>query len=469
MSRILVLGGGVVGLAAAMMLTKDGHDVTVLERDGEPVPASPEDAWQGWDRRGVSQFRQPHYLHPGGRQVLDSRLPEVTEALVGARGAVFDLLTLMPPFITDRARRDGDERFVTVTARRPVIEYAVATVAERCVDIRRGVEVAGLLTGPPAASGIPNVTGVALSDGARLPADLVIDATGRRSPLPGWLAAIGARPPAEEAEDTGFTYYTRYFRSPDGTMPPFRTALVTPFECFSLVTLPADAGTWSITVFISSHDRALKELRHPDRWAAVVGACPRHAHLLAGEPVGDMVAMSGIADRWRRFVVDGTPVVTGIVSVGDSWSCTNPSFGRGITMGLIHAAGTAEAIREHLGDTLALAVAYDQITQARATPWYRDTVDLDRTRMKQMTAALEGRPAGRLAGPGSALQRAMMVAMLYDPDIFRAYAEMIGMLAQPREVLARPGLAERITEIAADRESRPAPGPSRHEVLKYLA
>jgi hypothetical protein len=86
-----------------------------------------------------------------------------------------------------------------------------------------------------------------------------------------------------------------------------------------------------------------------------------------------------------------------------------------------------------------------------------------------MNAAIEGRPARRLAGPGSAVQRAMMVAMLYDPDIFRAYAEMIGMLAQPREVLARPGLAERITEIAADRESRPSPGPSRHEVLKYLA
>jgi hypothetical protein len=61
------------------------------------------------------------------------------------------------------------------------------------------------------------------------------------------------------------------------------------------------------------------------------------------------------------------------------------------------------------------------------------------------------------------------VVGLADPDIVRAFAEMIGMLAQPREVLARPGLAERITEIAADRESRPSPGPSRHEVLKYLA
>ena len=64
MSKILVLGGGIVGLSTAMMLARRGHDVTVFERDSKPLPASPEDAWQRWERRGVAQFRQPHYLHP---------------------------------------------------------------------------------------------------------------------------------------------------------------------------------------------------------------------------------------------------------------------------------------------------------------------------------------------------------------------------------------------------------------------
>jgi 2-polyprenyl-6-methoxyphenol hydroxylase-like FAD-dependent oxidoreductase len=45
MSRILVLGGGVVGLYTAMLLARQGHDVTVLERDVAPTPGSPEDAW----------------------------------------------------------------------------------------------------------------------------------------------------------------------------------------------------------------------------------------------------------------------------------------------------------------------------------------------------------------------------------------------------------------------------------------
>ena len=107
------------------------------------------------------------------------------------------------------------------------------------------------------------MTGVRTSSGDELAADVVIDAMGRRSVLPGWLAALGAPAPAEEAEDSGFTYYTRYFRSASGQQPQFITGLLTPFDSFSLLTLPGDAGTWSVTVYISSRDQALKELRHP--------------------------------------------------------------------------------------------------------------------------------------------------------------------------------------------------------------
>jgi glycine/D-amino acid oxidase-like deaminating enzyme len=68
MARIIVLGGGIVGLSMGMMLRHDGHHVTVLERDRETPPTSVEDAWASWDRRGVGQLRQPHYVLPGGRR-----------------------------------------------------------------------------------------------------------------------------------------------------------------------------------------------------------------------------------------------------------------------------------------------------------------------------------------------------------------------------------------------------------------
>ena len=468
MSRIVVLGGGVIGLSMALMLTRQGYHVTVLERDGAPVPGSPDQAWQRWDRRGVAQFRQPHYLHPGGCHILGALLPEVKDAVVRARGARFDVLTVMPPAITDRAPRDGDERFVTVTGRRPVLEFAVAASAEQSLDIRRGAWVTGLLTGASAAGGVPNVTGVRLSDGEEIPASLVIDAMGRRSGLPGWLAAIGARPPIEEAGDSGFIYYTRYFRAIAGTVPPYRAGLLTPFGCFSLVTLPGDAQTWSVTIYISARDHALKQLRDPGRWTALVAACPLHAHLLDGEPITGVLAMSGLVNRYRRLVVDGTPVATGIISVGDSLSCTNPSLGRGITTGLMHAAGTLDVVREHLGDPLALARGHDEMSQTRVRPWYQDTIEFDQQRKEQLDASIDGRPRAP-ADPAALARRALPVAMMDDADLFRAFAEITAMLTPLQQVMTRPGLIDRIMRVTGGRHPAPPPGPSRDQVLRMLA
>jgi 2-polyprenyl-6-methoxyphenol hydroxylase-like FAD-dependent oxidoreductase len=209
MSRIIVLGGGVSGLAAGMLLRRDGHEVTVLERDDEPVPLSPEEAWERWPRHGVIQFRQPHYLQLRGRAVLEQALPDVYAGLETAGAIPFDPLCLMPRSIKDRAPRDGDERFSTITARRPTLEQVLvrAVEAEPGLRICRGVSVRELTV--RAYNGTPHVTGVRTDAGEQLRGDLVVDAMGRRSQLPRWLERAGARPVYEEAEDSGFIYYTR--------------------------------------------------------------------------------------------------------------------------------------------------------------------------------------------------------------------------------------------------------------------
>jgi flavin-dependent dehydrogenase len=235
------------------------------------------------------------------------------------------------------------------------------------------------------------------------------------------------------------------------------------------VTLPGDAQTWSVTIYISSHDRALKELRDPGRWTPLVAACPLHAHLLDGEPITGVLAMSGPVNRYRRLVVDGTPVATGVVSVGDAWSCTNPSLGRGITTGLMHAAGTADVVREHLGDPLALACGHDQMSETRVRPWYQDTIEFDRQRKEQIDASIDGRPARAPTDPAALARRALPVAMMDDADLFRAFAEIIAMLALPQQVMTRPGLIDRIMRIADGRQALTPPGPSRDQVLRMLA
>ena len=307
-------------------------------------------------------------------------------------------------------------------------------------------------------------------DGEEVSADLIIDAMGRRSNLPNWLEAIGARRPIEEAEDSGFIYYTRFFRSGTGVMPAYRAELLTYFHSFSFLRLPGDAGTWAVTVVISSGDQALKKLRNPKPWAALVAACPLHAHWLDGEPITDVLSMAGTIDRYRRFVVDGVPVATGIISVGDSWACTNPSLGRGITIGLMQALGTAEVVQQHLDNPFELALSHDSMTETRVTPWYRDTIQIDRKRMAGVNALIEGRPEPEQpADPRARIANALNVAMMYDADLYRAAAEMRSVLALPQEVMARPGMVDRILEVVETHEAVNPSGPSRQELLRMLA
>src|SRR5262249_58517656 len=116
-------------------------------------------------------------------------------------------------FFTDQSPRPIDGMLWTYTARRPVGEWAFANAArdEPGVAIRRGVRVAGLLTGPAPIGGVPHVAGVRTADGEVLKADIVIDAMGRRSKRPEWLTALGARPGHQEQADCGVAYYTRQF------------------------------------------------------------------------------------------------------------------------------------------------------------------------------------------------------------------------------------------------------------------
>ena len=468
MAVIVVLGGGVCGLSTALVLARDGHDVRVLERDDEPVPDSPAAAWEGWRRPGVAQFHQAHYLQARSARVLDTELPDVRDALLAAGALAYDLLRSAPPTVGAVTRRPEDDRFVSVTARRSTLEQVVARAAaeEPGLRVERGVEVDGLAT--RRVDGAAQVTGVHTRTGLEVDADLVVDATGRRSPVPGWLREAGERPPHEEATDSGFSYYTRFFRSRGGGLPQLRGPLHAQLGTISVLTIPGDLDTWSVTLVTDSHDRPLKELRHEDVWTAVVAALPQQAHWLDGEPITGVLPMSGVLDRYTRAVVDGAPVVTGLVAVADAWACTNPSLGRGVSMGLMHAACLRATLREGADDDpLTFARRWDDAVEETMTPWYRATLAVDRARLAEMRALRDGQvpepPQGR-----AALGPALRQAAPHDAELFRAMLEIVGCLALPAEVFSRPGLAERVMRTAAEHPPRPA-GPDREQLLHLVA
>ena len=473
MARVVMVGGGVVGLCGAQMLARDGHEVTVLERDPAPPP-DPEDAWSGWDRRGVNQFRMLHYFAPRFRGVMEANAPEIVRALEDAGALRSNPFREIPAEITG-GFLETDAKYDAVTARRPIAEAAIAGVvaANENITLQRGVAVAGLVTGDASNNGVPHVIGVRTEAGDELLADIVIDAGGRRSKLPSLLTDIGARPPIQEEEDCGFVYYGRHFRSGDGSVPAMFGPLLMAYESMSILTLPADNGTWGVGIVVSAKDAALRGLKDVDTWTRAVKGYPLAAHWLDGEPIDDGVAiMAKIEDRHRTFVIDGEPVATGVLPLADSWACTNPSVGRGISIGVIHAAALRETLRDFNGggaspDPVELARSWYAATMETVEPWYRGTLSFDQGRLAQIHAEMEGRTFEPT--PEYEMTMALQCAANKDPEMLRTFLDIAGVIDSPDKVFARPGVFERVIELGSGWRDDALPGMSREELLAVVS
>jgi 2-polyprenyl-6-methoxyphenol hydroxylase-like FAD-dependent oxidoreductase len=441
-----------------MLLARDGHDVTVLERDPAPPPAAAEASWTGWERAGVAQFHQLHLMLPRWREVMEAELPDVLDALRAAGGLDLNVLHQRPAAQTG-GWQPGDERFGTVTARRPVVEAALATAAAGCPGLRvlRGVAATGLLTSGSGA--VPRVVGVRTATGD-LRADLVVDSGGRRSAIGRWIVEAGGRAPVEERADCGFVYYGRHYR---GAMPASVDSLVSHNESVSLLALPADNGTWGIGIITGSRDHSLRALRHVSCWEAAMRCYPATAGWMDAEPITGVSVLAGIEDRQRRLVVGAEPVVTGLVAVGDAWTSTNPSLGRGASLGAMQACVLRDAVaKEGTLDPEALVLRFAAETAATVSPYVEATLAFDRHRLAEIEADIAGHPY-EPADPSWAMTRALWSGGREDPVLARALTVIGSVQATPAQLFDDPLLARRV----AGYRGRPhyAPGATRAELL----
>lgn len=471
MSNVAIVGGGVCGLGTALLLARDGHDVTILEKDDAPIPGSVDECWQSWDRKGVAQFRQPHNFMPGMRLLLEAELPDVQQAMVDAGAARFDMLHPMPRWLRDAPAQPIDDKLWSHAMRRPTGEWVFlqCALAEQRIHLKQGVTVTALTTGSSAHAGVPHVTGVRTSKGEEIAADLVIDCSGRGSRGSSWLAGIGVKVPKEAAVGGHFTYVTRFFEGPE----PERTApVLSELGSISILCLPGERNTWSTTIFASSKDQLARLLRNEDAYMRVIRAHPLHAHWVDGTAISDVLVMGGVVDRYRRLATDAGPIVTGFVAIADAWACTNPSAGRGMTVGMLHAQCLRDSLRAFGDDPWRMAKVFDEITERDLRPWYDAQIASDGLRFAAMEAARTGQQSPPSTDPLTRDIGLLRTGMLADGELFRFGLEYIATLATAQEIMNRPGVRTRMQDAVvqfAKNPPPPMPGPNREQLLELAA
>ena len=306
------------------------------------------------------------------------------------------------------------------------------------------------------------MVGVRTTDGEELRADLVVDCGGRRSALPDWLEALGARRPQEEVDDSGFIYFGRHFRSRDGQLPVALGPGLQPYGSISAIMLPCDNDTWAVTLVARSGDRALLGLKDTASWDRTVRALPTVAHWLDGDPIEDrIVTMAKIEDAPPGPPPHGVPVATGVVAVADAWACTNPSWDGGRPSGCCMPADFVTRCARP-------APTNRPATRTPSPPPPRPSSSLgtgphcrsDRHRLAEMSAVAEG----TIYDPGDPvfeMSRALALASSRDPDAFRAFLAGAMVLELPEVALARPGLFDKVVALGAGWRDEPEFGPDR--------
>jgi 2-polyprenyl-6-methoxyphenol hydroxylase-like FAD-dependent oxidoreductase len=450
MSSIVVTGGSIGGLAAALFAARAGHDVVLVEADGRTVPASVDEVWHDWKRRGVPQFRQLHGTQALGRAILASRASDVLDRLRAAGAHDADLLASRP----DARQLPGAGELVQFRCRRPVFEWVLraAVAAEPRVRLRAGVEVTGLRV---AAACKPRVTGVATTVG-ELTADLLVDATGRRSRVAEWCVRSGSAPPTTRTVDARQVYFTQWFRRDTaftGSDPMLRVELA----FATLLVLPVDAGWFSATFFAPAHDRGLRAVLHStDGFLGALRSVPAAAPWIEdARPCGTVQCMGKLANQLRRPSLRSP---AGLLPVADAAVCTNPTWGRGAALALAHAAALADLLDAE-EEPSALTSALTAWTAKNLEPWFYDTVLLDAESNARWVGA---RPLPSPERPF--LHTDVVRAARADPDLHVAYQRYRNLLDTPANFWRRPEIADSVRACAGDpRDGADLPG--REELL----
>lgn len=356
MTRLAVgiVGCGVAGQAAALLLARQGHAVTVFERFDVPRPI------------GAGLL-----LQPTGLAVL-ARLG-LAEAILAAGAKVRRL----------QGRTPGGRRVLD-------IHYDDYRPGAFALGVQRGALFA-VLHGALAGAGVALETGAEIVDIEAGPRPTLVDARGRRhGPFDLALAADGAesvlrdrRADGARARRYGWGALWTLVEAPEaGAAETLRQVYGGPRRMAGIMPagrLPGEpASVRRVALFWSLRNDRYAAWRDAGMaaWHDEIGAYwPDYARLAAA-----LTAPDDLAHATYRDVVVPRPIAGRVLFLGDAAHGTSPQLGQGANLALAGAATLADALARHADLDAGLAayvalrrrpLAYYQTMSRWLTPFFQ--------------------------------------------------------------------------------------------------
>ena len=145
--------------------------------------------------------------------------------------------------------------FELISVTRPLLEHLVRQrlLAQSAVTVHEDARVVGLHP-------VERQWQLSTEDGRTFVADRVIDASGRSSRMPHWLAELGVRVPEPLQVDAHLGYACRLYRA--NGQPPLETGVLiagTPATGRGAIALPVENGHWLVIEGGYGHHRPTRE------------------------------------------------------------------------------------------------------------------------------------------------------------------------------------------------------------------
>ena len=378
-SHAIVVGSGIAGLSTARVLARHFDEVTLIDRDvlpDEPV-----------FRAGAPQAQHAHTLQPYGQMVLEGLFPGLVDGLLAGGAQMID-------DDRDTATYEGGVRHYaaarsarpTVTCSRPMLESLLyrQVAGYPQVKILQGYEVTGLTTDETGS----RITGINIrsrqaprSSPEALPADLVVDASGRNSKAPQWLASLGYVPPEEWRINAHAGYASRIYKQPEGYQRDWKKLYISPSppdEMRGGVIVPLEGNRWHVTLIGIAGDYPPTEEAAFLEFARSLSSPELYEAIRDAEPLSKITGFRKSENRVRRY--ENLPrYLEGLLVLGDAVFTMNPIYALGMTAAAVSSQVLDEVIRKLRASAglSGLSAAFQKKLAVRLSVLWKQAVNSD--------------------------------------------------------------------------------------------